>query len=440
MRRPVPSSRAAGGDGRAGSAPGTARPGEASGSDRRGAWAMWGLAAAVYFAAAFHRNGLAVASLAAERRFGVGPSVLAALVAVQIGLYALLQIPTGALTDRFGPRRMLSTAAATMAAGELLFAVATSAGEALAGRALVGVGDALTFLSVLRLVQNWFGPRRYGLLTALTALVGGVGQLGSTFPLHVGLVHLGWVPTFGSTALVTAAIGAAVFMGLRDRPAGGPAPAPPRRAGSAVRRVVAVPGTWRGTCAHLTLTGPFVVVTALWGYPFLVRAERFSPAAASAALAVPVGAAVVAAPVVGLILVRAPAWRSRLVYAVAGLLLVSWVAVLAVGPGRDPRWLVVGLLVVTGLGSPGSAPAFDLAREANRPEHGGAATGVVNIGGFTGAVVADVVIGAILAGPGHGGHHPGEFTAALCVVPAMVVVGLAGFWATGRRGRAEVAA
>ena len=51
-------------------------------------------------------------------------------------------------------------ALALMAAGELLFAFATSLPLGLAGRGLVGIGDALTFLNVLRLMFSRLASHR----------------------------------------------------------------------------------------------------------------------------------------------------------------------------------------------------------------------------------------------------------------------------------------
>jgi MFS family permease len=404
---------------------------------------MWGFAVAVYVTAVFHRNALAVASLLAERRFGVGPSTLAGLVAVQLGIYAAMQIPSGLMTDRFGPRRMLAVAALLMGGGELVFAAAHVTAVALVGRGLVGLGDAVTFLSVLRLVQNWFPVRRYGLLAALTSLMGGAGQLVSTVPLHLGLEHFGWGATFGATALVTFAAAVPMWLVLHDRPADTPgALVPPGRAlppvdptpvrtilGEVMRR----PGTWQGMWAHFALTGAFAVFTALWGYPFLVRAQRYSAARASASLGLVVASSIVAAPVVGALMTRRPRSRVPMVYGVGAAICASWVAALLVGAGHVPLWLVVAILVSTGVGAPASAAAFDLAREANRPQRGGAATGVVNIGGFSAAVLSDLAIGALLATVGHGGHRPSGFEWPMACIPSMVAVGTAGFWWCGRR-------
>jgi MFS family permease len=116
-------------------APAPSTGADVPGPSLSGAWVAWGIGVSAYLVAVFHRTSLGVASLDAEHRFHVGPSVLATFVAAQLALYALLQIPSGAMADRFGPRRMLCVALVFLAAGEALFGWGTSAGEALAGRA-----------------------------------------------------------------------------------------------------------------------------------------------------------------------------------------------------------------------------------------------------------------------------------------------------------------
>ena len=404
----------------------------------RRAWVVWGIAVGAYFVAVFHRTSLAVASLDAERRFHVGPSLLATFVAAQLALYAAMQIPTGAMADRFGPRRMLTVALVFLATGEIVFAWGHGVAAALTGRALVGVGDGLTFLNVLRLVQNWFPASRYGLLTALTALTGAVGQLVSTVPLRLALSHAGWTPTFTVSAIVTVVVAAVIASFLRDRPDAAAAHLPLRERPSmitAVRHAMQTPGTWRGTWAHFALTGPFVVFTALWGYPFLVRAQHYSGRSASLILGFVVVSAASSAPFVGLLMVRVPRARVGAVTGSGLLLFAAWAATLSWGTGRVPLPLLIAVVVTTGLGASASVIAFDLAREANPPERGGAATGVVNIGGFACAVLADLVIGWVLDGLGRG-QDAASYRTALVVLPAAVGVGLVQFWRQGRRMRA----
>jgi len=400
---------------------------------------MWGVAVGAYFVAVFHRTSLGVASLDAERRFHVGPSLLATFVAAQLALYAALQIPTGAMADRFGPRRMLTAALAFLAAGEIVLAWGGGVPAALTGRALLGVGDGLTFINVLRLVQNWFPASRYGMLTSLTALTGAVGQLVSTFPLRFALSHAGWESTFTTSAVVTAVVALVIASFLRDHPDAGSARLPLHERPTLLRTVahaMQTPGTWRGTWAHFALTGPFVVFTALWGYPFLVRSQHFSGQTASVLLALVVVTAACSAPLVGLLVVRAPRWRAGAV-TVCGLALVgAWTAALGWGAGRVPGVLLASIVITTGLGASVSVIAFDIAREANPPERGGTATGVANIGGFVCAVAGDLVVGWLLDAFGHGGQGAAGYRVAMAVLPVTAGLGLLLFWRQGRRVRA----
>ena len=102
---------------------------------------IWATAVLVYLAAVFHRTSLGVASLEASQRFGLGPAALGTFTVLQIGVYALMQVPTGMLVDRYGARRVLTIAAVLMGLGQLLFAFATSYPLGLLARAVLGVGD-----------------------------------------------------------------------------------------------------------------------------------------------------------------------------------------------------------------------------------------------------------------------------------------------------------
>ena len=93
-------------------------------ASRAVAMRRWALAASIYLLAVFHRTSLGVAGLQASSRFHIGPSELSVFVLLQLGVYAGMQIPTGILVDRFGPRRLLITASLVMGGAQLLFAVA----------------------------------------------------------------------------------------------------------------------------------------------------------------------------------------------------------------------------------------------------------------------------------------------------------------------------
>src|SRR3954451_11663018 len=179
---------------------------------------VWGFAAGLYFVAVFHRMVLGVAALEAERRYHVGAGALSAFTAVQLGVYLAMQVPVGLAADRIGPRRSLAAGMAAIAVGEAVFALSGTLGAGLAGRALIGLGDAFIFVNVLRVAHSWFEPRRAALLTALTSLLGALGQLLTTVPARLALDGLGWTATFAGAAALAAVLAAGAVGVVRDGP------------------------------------------------------------------------------------------------------------------------------------------------------------------------------------------------------------------------------
>src|SRR5690349_16308500 len=135
------------------------------------AWAVWAAGLAAYVIAVLHRTSLGVAGLDAQERFHVGAGALASFAVLQLLVYAGLQVPVGLLLDRFGSLRLIVSGGLLMAAGQAVMATATGVEGAVLARVLVGAGDAMTFISVLRLVPQWFPSRRVPVVTQLTGLV-----------------------------------------------------------------------------------------------------------------------------------------------------------------------------------------------------------------------------------------------------------------------------
>src|SRR5436305_6850232 len=131
------------------------------------AWWMWGLGVGAYTVAVFNRASLGVASLQAQHRFHASAGELSTFAVLQLAVYAAMQIPVGVVLDRFGTRRLVALGAVVMVAGQVTLAVAHSVGFAILARVLVGMGDAMTFISVLWLVGLWFEPRHIPVVTRL---------------------------------------------------------------------------------------------------------------------------------------------------------------------------------------------------------------------------------------------------------------------------------
>ena len=403
-------------------------------------WVVWSVALVAYVVGVMHRTSFGVAGLDAADRFSATPAALSGFVVLQLLVYAALQIPVGLLLDRFGGRAMVAAGALTMAAGQLLLALASSLPLAIAARVLVGTGDALTFISVLSVVTAWFPARRVPVMTQLTGLVGQLGQVLSAVPLAALLHTSGWTTAFLSAAGVGLAAGFAVLAVVRDRPPGAPTPpaAPsPREVMAGLRRSWSEPGTRLGLWTHTGTQFCGTVFGLLWGVPYLVAGQGMTSGQAGALLTLLVVVGIAAGPLFGEFAARHPLRRSYLVLAVIGAHALVWTVVLLV-PSPAPRWLLVVLVVVIATGGPGSMIGFDYARTFNPASRQGGAVGIVNVGGFVASLLVAWAMGVVLGQAG--GYTPEAFRLAWTVQYAVWAFAVVAVLVARRRARRKMAA
>ncbi|MBX7446230.1 MULTISPECIES: nitrate/nitrite transporter [unclassified Arthrobacter] len=362
------------------------------------AWLIWTIGIFGYLVAVAQRTSFGVVGLEATERFHATASAISFFTVLQLLVYAGLQIPVGVLVDRFGSRAMIAGGAILMGLGQLQLAFADSVPGGVAGRVLVGAGDAMTFISVIRLIPLWFAPGRVPLVTQLTGMSGQLGQLFSVLPFAFVLHASGWTPAFLMLAGMSALAVVLVVLLLQDAPPGTERPHARqglRATGASLARAWRQPGTRLGMWSHFTIQFSGTVFAMTWGYPFLISGQGLETGTVAALMALYVAAAMAVGPFIGRFVSRHPLRRSTMVLLIAGATAGAWAAVLLL-PGRAPLWLLAGLVVVLAIGGPGSMIGFDFARTFNPAHRIGTATGIVNVGGFIAALISIFLIGLVL--------------------------------------------
>lgn len=97
--------------------------------------------------------------------------------------YAIMQVPVGFITDRFGVKWVLFVAAGIAAAGMLLFASATDFYTAFIYRIMMGFGSSFAFVCLLVIVYEWFPPAVFALIIGASQLIGTMGPTLAGRPL-----------------------------------------------------------------------------------------------------------------------------------------------------------------------------------------------------------------------------------------------------------------
>lgn len=405
-----------------------------------GAYLVWLVALSTYLVAVFHRSSLAVAGLIASERFDITAAQLSTFVTLQLLVYAAMQVPVGLLVDRFGPRAVMMCGAIILTCAQFAFGLADSYATALIARFFVGMGDAMTFVCMLRLINSWFTVRMIPQITLISGPVGQLGAIAAAVPMTWALGRFGWTPAYIFTAAISAVSVLAIVALVRDDPESRSV----RGKELSLKQVLgslsvswSEPGTRLGFWMHFTTPFSATTLGLLWGFPFFVQSEHTSEHFAGVLLTILVVAVVFAGPVLGKLIVNFPWHRSTVVLIIMWSIVATWTVVL-VWPGDAPNWLLVVLVIVVGIGGPASMIGFDVLRTSTPIERLSSASGIVNQAGFIATLILIIAIGLILDwfNPGDSETYtPEAFTAAMSFQYVLWGIGMLQIWRYRRRAR-----
>jgi MFS family permease len=370
----------------------------------RVAWMIWGLAALLYMIGFFQRVAPAVLSVELMRDFGIGAAALGQLSAFYFYSYVAMQIPTGILADRWGPRRLLSAGALVAGAGTVLFALAPDILWANAGRLLIGGSVAVAFVGSLKVASQWFPAHFYAMVSGMALFCGIVGAVFAGPPLRLLVNHFSWRSVMVFAALATMALAAAIWRIMRDHPHEkgyanliAPATAQKRSAPtgiiSGIGRVLASRNTLLLCGVTGGIAGCVLAFGGLWGVPYLTTHQGLPIASAAAMNSILLVAWALGGPFFGWLSDRIRK-RKPLFILGTGLALCGWTAIVLI-PGI-PLAGLTGLLLITGFSSGVISISLAFAKESVPIDLAGTVSGVVNMGTMMGPMLLLPAVGWML--------------------------------------------
>jgi MFS family permease len=178
-----------------------------------------------YFMSYLFRSVNAVIAPNLQRDLGIGAGDLGTLTAAYFVTFSLFQLPLGILLDRFGPRRVQAGLLLCAALGAVVFAIGSSLGHLVIGRALVGLGVAGGLMSAMKAIALWLPKERWALANGVFMTAGGLGALAATLPVELALERFHWTALFWGLAALTVFASAAIFLVVPERQRTDAAPA-----------------------------------------------------------------------------------------------------------------------------------------------------------------------------------------------------------------------
>jgi len=370
-------------------------------------WLMWGLVALLYLLGFFQRMAPAVMVSELMRDFAITGALMGNLSATYFYSYALMQIPSGLLADRIGPRRLATYACLIFAIGQLLFAWAPTLTLAYLGRLLIGASVAVAFVTCMKLAGHWFPTTMFATVTGVSLVFGNIGGVLARVPLAEAVATVGWRSAMAASGVLTVLVAATIWLVVRDDPseyryrshahasamknAGLPAMA-------ALRSVVCRPATWLLFFAGGFSTAPVLVFAGLWGVPYLTQVHGLGRSEAATMTSVMLIAWAIGGPSLGALSDRLR--LRRLPYLLAVLVTTSLWAIFLWGDLSVT--MLYPLLAMLGFFSGAVIIGFAFAREVNHPGAAGATGGVVNMSVLGFAAILQPLLGLILDRHWHG--------------------------------------
>jgi len=364
-----------------------------------------------YFLSFLFRSINAVVGPRLAGEFALSPEALGFMTSAYFLTFAAAQLPVGLALDRLGPRRTVSVLLLFAALGAFLFAEATSEGELILARALIGLGVAACLMASFKAFVLWYPKERLPLLNGSVLAIGGLGAVAATAPVEWALELWGWRELFLGLAVATVAAALLLFLTVPERQE--------RASGESLRAMLAGLGRvlasglfWRVAPLILTTSAAGQSFLGLWGGPWLRDVGGFSPQQASTlllgyALAMTAGFLVMGALTQRLI--RAGYQPLRIAAVGVGLFLLAQLGLVTGTTGL--AWILMALLGFF-------STAGMLFYAALVPVYGAALSGRVSTGlnllSFSGAFLGQWLIGVVIgfyAAPA-AGYAPAGYAAA----------------------------
>ena len=185
-------------------------------------WITTLLIGSTTFVMALDRAAMTIAAPVIQKEFQFTLQQMSYILAAFSWTYAIFQIPSGWLAERYGPRRVLFGASVLWSAFTALTPFGGSLGGLVTVRALLGTGQAADWPSSVVAIKRWFpvAERAKGNSILLGALYLGRVAAG---PITAWVVtELGWKPVFLLFGALGVVVSACWYAGFRDDPASHP--------------------------------------------------------------------------------------------------------------------------------------------------------------------------------------------------------------------------
>ena len=179
-------------------------------------WLVFGIVLAAYFFVYYQRNLPSTLDMIIIDDLGSGLATLWS--AAYYYVYAALQLPVGLMTDRVGPRKVLSTALVVITIGTFATSFAETYSVLMIGKIVMSCGMACIFVPLTKIIVTWFVKKDFALMNGFVIAVGNLAGIMAAEPTRIILDAIGWRGLFMAIGIITLMLAMLCVLFVRNRP------------------------------------------------------------------------------------------------------------------------------------------------------------------------------------------------------------------------------
>ena len=352
----------------------------------------WLLVALYYFYQYALRSAPSVMIPELTEAFAVDALGVSAIIGMFYYGYSPFSLVAGAAIDRYGAKLVIPVGAALVGIGALMFG-SGNVGVANAGRFIQGAGGAFALIGAVYLITKNFPVTLAASFIGATQMFGMGGGSAGQFLVGPMIKHgLPWSQFWIYAGVLGLLISVCLFVLLPKEAKSASAKSGWASVFVSLKKVFLNPQSILCGLVSGLLFIPTTILAMTWGVRFLQEGRgREYDAAVMLAATVPIGW-MIGCPLLGFLSDRLGRRKPVILGGAAGLLaILTWVLF---GNPEILRGPIVGILM--GIVSGAAMLPYSVIKEANPPELGGSATGVINFINFTFSALLSPVFGARL--------------------------------------------
>ena len=178
-------------------------------------WAIFVTMVIAYFFVYFQRISVSVVGSDIVEEVGGSIGILST---AYFWTYTIMQIPSGLMADRFGPRTACSVFLLIASLGSFITFIGDQFWMMVIGKVMIAAGMAVVYIPLMKLISVWFPKHDFAVLNGIVIAVGNVGAIAASGPLDMLADAIGWRDVFLGLGLVTLALSALCVFIVRDHP------------------------------------------------------------------------------------------------------------------------------------------------------------------------------------------------------------------------------